>query len=240
MSKALRMAALIVAATSAAPAAALTYMMGGSTSTPNSVSITPNGTTNTLVVSARVFFAPPATLRNTSQFIGTTQLGRSSVGIGACSEGGSPGGNDCAQVDSGGLFNEALQFTFSTATSLSSLRLSMVDNNDTLRLYGLGANGTLELIGFGGNIASGLGRFASSTFLGSHDGGTYDVNFAPTPLYRTYYLTQHNDSGDGVRVNSLNAGPLLPEPGTWALMIIGFMSVGLRVRRTAALRSLSC
>lgn len=228
----------LVCALGSGPAAAVTYVLGGTVGTPTSLAVTPSGTTNQLVLSGRIFIAPPSTLHNTSQFLGTAHLGRSSAGVGVCSEGGSPGGmNDCAQVDSAGLFNEALQISFTTASSLTSMRLSMVDNNDTLRLYGLGANGALDLLGFGGDIASGLGAFASSTFVGSQDGGTYDVNFTPTALYHTFFLTQNNDGGDGVRLSSLTVGPMLPEPETWALMFVGFCAVGMRLRRPAVLRS---
>jgi hypothetical protein len=236
MKKAFVTTAIALACTS--PASAATYLLGGPTGTPNSVTVTPAGEAS-LTLTANRYSVSPALLTSTSQFGTAAPLSRSSIGLGVCTEGGNPasaGSGECPQVDANGSPNEILRASFSRVSRLQGLQLSLIDTNDTLRLYGLGAdNMTLNLLGYIGTIASGTGTgFGSNyitSFVSGANGNTYNLTFLPsTPAYKTFFFTSNNDSQDGYRINSITAGAV-PEPGTWAMMIGGFALAGIGLRR---------
>lgn len=219
----------VAAALIAAPASAAVYLLGtpGAATKPASVTVTPATTSNALTLTARSYTVAPTALTATTQFTGTTVLARTPVGIGACVEGGSVSG-ECAQVDTNGSVNEAITATFATPTRLKSVRLSVVDGDDTLRLYGVSGT-ALTLIGFGGAIATGLDAFAGSSFVGALNGGTYVVRFAPsTPEFASFVFTSRNNSADGYVIDSITT---VPEPASWALMVAGFGLAGASLRR---------
>lgn len=235
MKKAFFVAAAALAFTS--PAAAATYLLGGATGTPNSVTISPAGAPS-LTLSANRYSGSPTLLTSTSQFGTAAVLSRSSIGIGVCTEGGNPASassGECPQVDTNGSPNEVLRAAFSSARRLEGLQLSLVDGDDTLRLYGLASdNVTLNYLGYVGTISGGAGAGAGSnyvsSFLSSSNGNTYNIGFLPsTPAYSTFFFTSNNDSADGYRINSITAGAV-PEPSTWAMLIVGFGAVGAGMR----------
>lgn len=132
----------------------------------------------------------------------------------------------CGQVDTNNP-NEIVRAAFSSAPRIVSLRLPVVDNDDTLRLDGLGAGGALNLIGYAGTIAAN-GVLVSGSLSGGN--GTYTLNFGSCPsLYSTFYLTSNNNSADGYRINEITTA--VPEPATWAMLILGFGIVGTAMRR---------
>ncbi len=223
-------AAAIVAS---APAAAATFTLGGPTGTPSSVTVKSAGTSLTLT--GFTYTVAPSALTSTTQFTGTAVLSRSSVGVGVCSEGGLPAANrgECPQVDANGSPNEILRADFSESSRISELELSLVDTNDTLRLYGLGGDGTtLNLLGFVGTIPSGAGVGVGTSFVSTLIAPfTYNLQFNPsTASYSTFFFTGNNDTRDGYRINSITTA--IPEPATWAMMLLGFGLIGSTLRRS--------
>jgi hypothetical protein len=230
-------AATVAACLFASPAAAATYILGGPTGTPATVTIAP-ATGPSLTLSANRYTVAPNLLVSTTQFGSAANLSRSSIGLGVCTEGGSPASansGECPQVDTNGSTNEILRASFSQASLLRNLQVSLIDNNDTLRLYGLGTDGTtLNLLGFVGTIAGGTGTGVgvnfTSTLVSNVNGRTFNVVFNPaTPRFSTFFFTNNNDAVDGYRINSITAA--IPEPGTWAMMIGGFGLAGMALRR---------
>lgn len=229
-------AAAFAALASASPAAAVTYVLGGPTGTPASVTLS-GGPGQTLTLSANRYTVAPTDLISTTQFGTALNLSRSSIGIGVCSEGGNPASatsGECPQVDTNGSPNEILRAGFSQASRLRNLQVSLVDTDDTLRLYGLGSDGsTLNLLGFIGTLSSGgvgNGVNFTSTLVSTANGRTYNVLFSPsTPSYSTFFFTSNRDTSDGYRLNSITAA--VPEPATWAMMIGGFGLAGISLRR---------
>ena len=97
---------------------------------------------------------------------------------------------------------------------------------------------------------SGVGAFGTNNvFFAGVCGGSYDAfsqSFASTAgaSYTLSFLVSNGTfGGDGLRVTASNAqlAGAVPEPGTWAMMLVGFgaMGVALRRRRRVALATVA-
>jgi hypothetical protein len=240
----------LLATVVAAPASAVTFTFskasGGTTSTAF-LDATAGG--RTIRASGVRYTVAPTALTNTSQFTGLAAVSQSSTlttgGVGVNSEStivGFPtgaGGVDPAQNDTDGAINEALRFELINPDSgtirINSVTLSAVDPNDTIRIYRLGAGGALDLTSFGGDIAgTGLNAFTggTATYLsGTANNQQWRVAFASFSIPAdVFYMTARNNAGDGYRVVSIEAD-VVPEPATWALLLVGFGLVGVAARR---------
>jgi len=83
----------------------------------------------------------------------------------------------------------------------------------------------------GSNIA-GCGWFCGSSRVTGFDEGTHDLFDFGTYKYYDFYSL--GTSGNGAPGNVLLGGLVLtpvPEPGTWATMLLGFGAIGLAMRR---------
>jgi hypothetical protein len=83
----------------------------------------------------------------------------------------------------------------------------------------------------GSNVA-GCGWFCGSTRLTGFDEGAHDLfDFGTYQYYDFYSLgTSGNAAPGNVILSSLTLTPV-PEPGTWAMMLLGFGAVGVAMRR---------
>ena len=84
----------------------------------------------------------------------------------------------------------------------------------------------------GSNIA-GCGWFCGSPRLTGFDEGTHDLfDFGTYKYYDFYSLgTFGNGAPGNVLLGGLALTPSVPEPGTWAMMLLGFGAVGAAMRR---------
>jgi hypothetical protein len=251
----MKMQLLVTAAllAAAAPSAAATFTFSkASGGTSNSAFLDASAGGRTIRATGVRYTVAPTSLTNTSQFTGTAAVSQTSNlttgGVGVNSENSitdfpaGAGGNDPIQNDTDGASNEALRFellnpNFGTIR-INSVTLSSVDPNDTFRIYRLGTAGALNLISFGGDIAgTGANAFTggTATYLsGSGTNQQWRIDFQPFSIPAdVFYLTARNDTADGYRVVSIDAS-IVPEPQTWALMIIGFGLVGITSRRRKA------
>lgn len=225
----------------ASPAAATTWAFGGANGTLASLTKTVAGEA-TLTVVARGFTVAPSTLTNISQLATLRTIDRIASSIGVV-------GGANTQLDTnatGGQPREAFIIMSDRLLSLTGIKLSVVDLNDTVQIYGVGAGGALVSLGFGGTIAGGLGGLASAVNTGTitaNVGGTSALTFnTPLARFQQYVLTTraggdvlfNGDLGQGYRLDTISAA-VVPEPASWALLIAGFGLVGAmqRRRRTA-------
>lgn len=228
------LAGAALAASIAAPASAvttLTFNFGGSTGNVASVARTTSGVT--LTATARRFSAAPGTLSTLAQTTGAgVQVSASAPGIGV------NGGGSASQVDTNQTARrEAILISSSTPNfSLRGLKLSEIDANDTLQVYGVNADDTLTSLGFSGVIRSSLG--GGTVINSSANGGTSNITLTtPSAYFSRYLFTTRvggetrfmGDLGQGYRIDTVSGA--VPEPGVWAMLIIGFGLVGVAARR---------
>ncbi len=228
----IRTALALTAATFAVatPASAVTFLMGGASGTPTGATRTAEGIT--LNMAPRHFTVTPSALTNIAQLSSSGQLSVSSLGMGV------NGGASAPQIDTNTTnAREALYVSASRALSLTGLKLSMVDANDTLAIYGVGPGGALTSLGFDGLIRTGLAGAASYTH-GSANGGTTTLAFNDaSAMFDAFLFTTRiggetlfsGERGQGYRIESISAG--VPEPATWAMLILGFGLIGASLRR---------
>lgn len=234
-----------LALTLPAPATAAVWAFGGAAGNFASVSTTVPGSA-TLVAEARRFDASlaPDGLTNISQLtplFGTCcalTVNRSLPGIGIT------GGASAPQIDTNQPGQrEAMLISANELIRLDGLRLSFVDDNDTLQIYGVKRDGSLDSLGFGGDIFTGLSGGATVTNTAANN-GTTTLTFLNTQLafYSKYVFTTRERGdviygggfGQGYRIDNIVA-EVLPEPGSWLLMITGFGLVGAVQRRSRQL-----
>lgn len=126
----------------------------------------------------------------------------------------------------GPSFSEALTFTTDVAGLLSVLVSTVTgadgDVNDTdfsnVFLSGTGINGQVSILQTMGdpNESRALNNFAVGA-------GTFTLSIAGTPG------SQNGSLGGTVSFRSVAAA--VPEPGTWAMMLVGFGAIGFSMRR---------
>jgi hypothetical protein len=229
MSGAVALLALLAAAPAAATINLTFSYLGAPNQTPSAVTRTTNGVTVT--ANAKRFGFAPAALTNISQLTaGTLRTTASGLGVN--------GGLVNASLDTELNSREAVLLTGSRTLRLSGMLLNLVNNTDTLQVFGVNADtGNLESLGYGGNIRSGLAGAAGFVNTAAN-GGTTALTFnSLSPVYTQFLLTTRIDGRTSTTVQDYRIGSLtfaVPEPQTWALMIIGFGMVGVTTRRRKA------
>jgi hypothetical protein len=233
MWKSISGAVALFALATAAPAAAtinLTFSyLGAPNQTPASVVRTANGVT--LTAQAKRFGFAPAALTNISQLTaGTLRTTASGMGVN--------GGFLNASLDTETNSREAVGGGGSRTLRLSGMLLNLVSNADTLQVFGVNTDtGDLESLGFGGTIRTGLA--GAATFVNTAaNGGTTALTFTSlSPVYTQFLLTTRTDGRNSTTIQDYRIGSLtfaVPEPQSWALMIVGFAMVGATARRRKA------
>lgn len=226
--------AAIIAGIAASPASAATWVLGGANANLASVVRSAEGVD--LSFTARRFSAQPGSLTNLSDLGAVLNVSVTAPGLGVS------GGASAPQIDTNQANRrEALLVSASKRISVSGLKLSFVDANDTLQIYGIGDGGALTDLGFGGTIRTGLDGAASFVNSGANSGTTLLTFLEPTRGYSGFLFTTRiggdvvfgGNLGQGYRVDSISATPV-PEASTWAMLIAGFGLVGLAIRRQPA------
>ncbi|WP_240325549.1 PEPxxWA-CTERM sorting domain-containing protein [Sphingomonas mesophila] len=194
----------------------------------------------------------PATLGGSnigSPTFSSSILSYSDRGVGVCSSGetGGPQGNSegCPEVDSADEqskkvtnYNEGLLLTFTGAPTVNLLGtvLNRVDQYDTLGIYGVSTLGNLAFLGFAGTIMNPTNGFTVAK-IGSNTNTQHVLTFTPALQgYSRYFFTTTTNSslptrGDGYRLAAMTVAAV-PEPATWAMMLIGFGFIGMQMRRS--------
>jgi hypothetical protein len=225
-------ALVLVVAT--APAAAVTTVSFNYTGAPNTTgtSVVRTDGAVTLTATAKTFTVAPSSLAGlniSTLTAGQTRLTAPGLGV----FGGANNGN----LDTNTVDREAILVSGSRYLSLAGAVLNSIDNNDSLRVYGVnGSTGVLELVGYDGSIISGLAGaaiFANDVPLNNR---TTTLNFVtPSAYYKQFLFTTRIDGtvqAQAYRIAALSFA--VPEPASWALMIIGFGLVGVAARRRRA------
>lgn len=231
-------AAGLAAAVVATPAAAVVLTFNfANTQTPGnvtSIARTSNGVTAT--ATAKIFQVQPGSLTSLAGMTdGSIRRTRPGIGVAGAAS------ND--QLDTNfTATREGILLTLNDSVSITGMRLSFVDADDTLALYGVGPNGAFTYLGFNGVIRTGLaGATSSNTFIdAAQDAG--DTNIftlsSPTAYFNRFFFTTRlggnvsdpgYTGGQGYRIDSITA--FVPEPGTWAMLVLGFGLVGVTARR---------
>lgn len=223
----------MLAVAASAPAAAATILnfgyLGSSNAILTSVAKVDQGVT--LTAEARRFSITPSLLTNISDLtVGSLRTGPQGLGVNS--------GSLNATLDTNTTSREAILLTGSRTLRLSGAVLNALTNADTLQVFGVNpTNGKLISLGYGGTIRTGLG--GAATFVNSPaNGNTTTLNFvSPPPAFTQFVLTTRLDGATGATRQDYRIAALsfaIPEPQTWALMIIGFGLVGVAARRRKA------
>lgn len=240
--------AVLAAATPAAAVATLNLDFGRASGTVNVASVSQTRGGIVFTATARLFTVLPGALTDLSQTSATGALIQQTVpGIGV------DGGASSPQMDTNTADRrEAILLSATQDFSLRRLKLSFIDNDDTLQIYGVNRDGSLVSLGYPGVIRAGLpGANASLSLLaGAATGPAFQSGLAngtqtldlvnPTRYFDRFLFTSRERGdvaylgtlGQGYRIDSLTVG--VPEPASWALMILGFGLVGQAARRRAA------
>ncbi|MCG2841556.1 PEPxxWA-CTERM sorting domain-containing protein [Sandaracinobacter sp. RS1-74] len=229
---------LLLSLAATAPAHAATVLFGGATT--NVASVVRSADDITLTVTAHTFTAVPNTLTSLSQLVGNALVSVTAPGIGVA------GGASAPQVDTNQVKNrEALLVTANKSVSISGLKLSYIDANDTLQIFGVNADGSLTSLGFDGTIANGLGGAASFVNSSANSGTTVLTFLNETAAFTQFLFTTRvggeanylGQVGQGYRIDSITANGAVPEPATWAMLITGFGLIGAAARRRRAVEA---
>jgi hypothetical protein len=246
--------ATLLAAGIAAPASATIFTTAFIDTGANVATVTKSAINLGVTVSTRAFFLTPSALTNLSNTTttGAGLLTRSAAGLGIAG-----GGVSATQMDTNNAGTalaprrEAFLLTGTKAFRLNGLTLTNVDADDTLKIYGIKLDGSFVDLGFGSGTNAGLSAAAvtAGTIRGGAGGtltglvntaansGTSAFGFANATRYTRYLVTSRvggdvtylGSGGQGFALKGMAA--TVPEPQTWALMIIGFGLVGVTARR---------
>jgi hypothetical protein len=228
--------AFSAAALAAAPAAAVvSFDFSGPSGTTNVASVSRSSGSVNVTATALNFTVAPGGINNLSQFTsGTRQIQQIAPGIGV------NGGASSPQIDTNQPANrEAILLSANTGFNITGMRLSRIDANDTLALFGVNADDSLSLLGYNNRIINGFGGQALSFTNSGANGGTTTFTVAPTGRFDRFVFTTAvggdvlfgGDLGQGYTIDSITG--YVPEPATWAMLILGFGLVGFSARRRA-------
>ena len=246
------MALVAVAATPAEAIILLNFNFGGPALGADVASKVATGPgTTTLTATARKFSVAPRALTALSQTLDRNAAANSPVyTLRATAPGiGVSGGASTDQLDTNNAgtatnpLREGILFTSNlVGFKLRGLKLSFVDSDDTLQLFGVGASGNLIDFGYSGviranTVGSSLGGAATGVNTTANNGTVVLTLNSPTANFQRYLLTTRvggdtsfmNTFGQGYRVDGVMGS--VPEPTTWALLIVGFGFVGAAARR---------
>lgn len=242
---------LLAAATiaAAAPAAATTYTMtldggsinvGSGNGNTRTFSSTVGGQTLTLTATGWTNALDQTPDHTLASFLG--QYGGLGLGV---TNPGENGLDNSHVVDNVGR-EDFILLKFSTAVDLTSMNLNVFDVNDfgsadsdATIFYKNGATGPTD----GGLSSTYFNQFGAQTFGvagGSSSGSrTVDVGNHYSDTWIVSAATGQGGNGnDGFKLYSVTVNTAaVPEPATWAMMLIGFGGLGasLRARRRVAL-----
>ena len=205
-------------------------------------SVTIQGTNDsTLKVMITAWQANQATSGANAGKVTAANLGAYSGGFGVTGLGDQNGDNNYHQIDNAGGYTDFVLLQFSRAVQLTSA---------TLNEYGLPGGSTdsdLSYLNLGPLIAApaqwnstiNLASLVNNTALWTQNNGTGDRTATlNTSAFSQVWLISAaqlptNDRDDGFKLSKIivNATPSVPEPATWAMLMIGFGAIGATLRR---------
>ena len=244
-------------ATAAVPASAVIVVASFTGTGANIASVSNTSSPYfTLTVAARSYtgVASNALTTLTANSPTVRNLTRSAAGLGV------EGGGSATQMDTNSnTRREAFLVTGTAAFYLTNLRLTSVDQDDTLMIYGVRSDGTLRAYSYGtgntaandsaartaGAIIGGAGGSLLSNVRTAANGGTNAfgtgiVSGVGSEKFTRYLITTRvggevtylGTLGQGFALQALTA--TVPEPATWAMLVVGFGLVGFARRRRTA------
>lgn len=231
----LALAALAATALAAPAAAVVSFNFAGPAGTTNVNSVSRSDGSVTVTATALNYTVAPGLLDNLSQFTsGTRQIQQTAPGIGV------NGGASNTQIDTNNAtLREAILISANTAFGITGFKLSVIDVNDTMALFGVNDDNSLSLLGYNDRIATGFGGQALSFVNSGANQGTTTLTVAPTARFDRFVFTTAvggdvlfgGDLGQGYRIDNISG--IVPEPATWAMLVLGFGLVGAARRRRA-------
>ena len=167
--------------------------------------------------------------------ITTAYVGAYSPGLGVTGLGDNSGANNYHQIDNAGGYTDFLLLQFSAPVALSSLTLnsfmlgSMSVKDNDLAFY------AASIPEAAWNLALPLTSYQTvpslwTTIAGNGSNGL--VSTGSTTISREFLVGAAFNSGnnDGFKIASITVAPAVPEPATWAMMIVGFGAIGFALR----------
>jgi hypothetical protein len=142
----------------------------------------------------------------------------------------SPGfftGDTIVSVSADGAFTDT--FRFDTPVDFGSIAASAI----TLTLTGALSFDSVTLNGDPLNLTVNQGQYTAATPIGGFPVG---INPQKLIVSGSFAKSQAQPSGRYSALVEFNTSPAVPEPGTWALMILGFGIVGYAMRRRPSVR----
>ncbi len=160
-------------------------------------------------------FGAPATFTSTSILVADQYGGAGGVG------------NQVAVRETGDLV-----ISFTTTLSYFGVWASALDAANTVTFFKNGVElSSTNLTAFA--LDSSYNGNPTAPYFGQNSNEKYAFfNFAVSEGYDTVVLSQNG--GGGFELDNVTIGATVPEPATWALMIVGFGLVGIGMRRRAA------
>ena len=170
-----------------------------------------------------------------SQSAGTiarAALGAYSPGLGVVGQGDGDGSSNLHQLDNAGGYTDFVQIVFDRAVTLNSVGLTsyflpgtnVIDNDLSFLALSSALSGSVNPAGWT-DIAG----------AGGHSSGLTATALTGSSAASRYWLVgaaMGTSSGfnDGFKISSLNVTAAVPEPSTWAMMLVGFGAIGVAGR----------
>ena len=229
--KALAASAMLCAAM---PAAATAYVFNTTGSSPVNGAygnaLTYSATTGASTINARI---TGWQANSSNGVISSAYLAAFGSGLGVTGLGDQSGANNYHQVDNAGGYTDFLFFQFDQAVNLTSVYLN------SFGLPNVGTDNDIQFTSPGVPSAAWNSAINLSTY---NFGGPYTANNGSTAsrlatLGSSDYATQWviaagaGSINDGFKLSRVTVNTsAVPEPGTWAMMLIGFGVVGASMR----------
>lgn len=167
--------------------------------------------------------------------ITTAYVGAYSPGLGVTGLGDYNGAYNYHQIDNAGGYTDFLLLQFSAPVSLSSLTLNSFELGSTTVKDNDLAFYAASIPEMAWNSALPLTNYQTvpslwTTIAGNGSNGS--ISTGSTVLSREFLVGAAFNSGynDGFKIASITVAPAVPEPATWAMMIVGFGAVGFALR----------
>lgn len=218
--------ALASMALATAPAsAAVTINLTGNSATSGSYgnvrTFSGSGGGQTITVSASAWSAQGGSI--TSAYLGSYSNG---LGVTNRSEGN--GGSNSHTIDNAGQLDFVI-LQFNRPVDLLSAYLNKYGDTDAsfMALTSMPSGSLLSLAQFQSTIAGATHNFGTATSRLALEGTTVISN-----IWAVSALATGTDTNDSFKLRyvQVNAAPAVPEPATWAMMLLGFFGIGAAMR----------
>ena len=171
----------------------------------------------------------------TTNAITTAYVGAYSPGFGVTGLGDNNGANNLHQIDNTGGYTDFVLLQFNAPVALSSINLnsftlgSMKAKDNDLAFYAAYIpestwNATLPLTNYI-TVPS-----LWTTVPGNGTNGSISTGSSTISQEFLVGAAFNSSNNDGFKIASITVTPAVPEPATWAMMIVGFGAIGFAMR----------